>query len=238
MFPGFLKREKEALLFDGDGELIFYIPETYFANKNAEVIGSVVEAIGVFTYNVFDKNGKALGMKNFNYPTVIQCRPTSIEKVSDFKIKDNSESTAYRLLHFEKGAEVICSTRNPMSVTNVEKFVKLLLRSKLPETIPYNELHEYIAYNCEINGFNYNMTTQLYGVLISELCRDPKDLTKPFRLTDMKDMTGYKSISVLTIPKYISPFTAITSENADESIANAIINKTVQNSPLEKNMMN
>ena len=51
-------------------------------------------------------------------------------------------------------------------------------------------------------------------------------------------MTDYKSMPILQIPKYVSPYTSITSENADEAIANAIINKSKTDSPLEKVMMN
>ena len=45
-------------------------------------------------------------------------------------------------------------------------------------------------------------------------------------------------VSIKALPKFISPYVAITSENADESIANAIMNKTGVESPLEKVMMN
>ena len=99
-------------------------------------------------------------------------------------------------------------------------------------------IHEYIIENANLNGFNYKVSGQLFGILISELYRDPKDLSKPFRLSDMADMTDYQAISILKIPKYTSPYTAITSENADEAIAAAITTKGKTDSPLEKVMMN
>ena len=37
--PSFLTRDGDALLFNGDGELIFYIPETYFSGNNAYFVG-------------------------------------------------------------------------------------------------------------------------------------------------------------------------------------------------------
>ena len=81
------------------------------------------------------------------------------------------------------------------------------------------------------------MSANIIGILISELYRDPKDLSKPFRLSGMKDMLDYKAISILKVPKYTSPYTAITSENADESIAAAMTTKGTSSSPLEKVMM-
>ena len=34
----FLKQDKEKVLFNGDGELIYYVPEKYFESKSALVI--------------------------------------------------------------------------------------------------------------------------------------------------------------------------------------------------------
>ena len=32
--PGYMKKDKNTLLFNGDGELVYYVPEKYFSNKN------------------------------------------------------------------------------------------------------------------------------------------------------------------------------------------------------------
>ena len=61
--------------------------------------------------------------------------------------------------------------------------------------------------------------------------------SKPFNKTDMKNMYNYKLINITMVPKYISPYTAITSENWDESLRAAILMKDKENapeSPLEK----
>ena len=56
--------------------------------------------------------------------------------------------------------------------------------------------------------------------------------------TDMKDMNKYKPINIKMVPKYISPYTAITSENWDESVRAAVLMKgnseNTPESPLEK----
>ena len=75
-------------------------------------------------------------------------------------------------------------------------------------------------------------------MMISELCRDPNNLSIPFRYSDMSNMSGYKSIAISRVPKYTSPYTAITSENPDEAIAGAMITTGTGKSPLEKVMMN
>ena len=53
----------------------------------------------------------------------------------------------------------------------------------------------------------------------------------------MKNMLDYTLIDIRMVPKYISPYTAITSENWDESVRAAILMKYKENapeSPLEK----
>lgn len=234
----FLKKSGDKYLFNGSGELIFYVPEKYFETNNAVIIGELVEVLGIFDYDVFYDNGKHYGIKNFCFPTTITCKPYIIEKVSAFQLTKDSEPKDYRLLKFKKDDEVISNENIPKGIYNTEKFMNLLLHGHLPNTIPYDKLHEYIAYNAQLNGFNYNMSAQAYGIMASELCRDSQDYSKPFRITDMKNMTDYKFLNIKVIPKHISPYVAITSENADESIANAIINKSNSDSPLERVMMN
>ena len=70
-------------------------------------------------------------------------------------------------------------------------------------------------------------------MIISEMARDPNDITKLFRHTRMEDMTSYKLISIKEVPNQTSPYTAITSENWNESIISAIMNKNTTPAPME-----
>jgi hypothetical protein len=211
MFPSFLSKSGDKLLYNGSGELIYY--------------------------DVFDSNGKHRGLRNFAFPTMIRCKPNSMEKVREFAITKDIKMD-YRLLKFKKGDEAICNVNIPKSIDNTNKFVNLLIGGNLPPTIPYKNIYEYIIFNASINGFSYNINAQMLGIITAELCRDKNDLTKPFRLTDMKDPLGYTMVSIKMLPKFVSPYVAITSENADESIASALVNKAGSDSPLEKVMMN
>lgn len=233
----FYKTVNDKVIFNTDGEAIYYVPEKFFSINVANIVGEYVEVIGVFSYGLYDKNGKQLALKPFNCPTMIRCRPSLITKEAKLHLQGTSEAIPYRLLHFKKDDELICSTQLPKDVDNVERFTSLLMRANLPETIPYDKMHEYILKNAELNGFNYKISPQIIGVLISELCRDPKDLSRPFRFSEMADMNAYKAISILQVPKYTSAYTAITSENADEAIAAAMTVKSNTSSPLEKIMM-
>ena len=100
--------------------------------------------------------------------------------------------------------------------------------------IRYDVIHEYFNENAALNGFKYGVSSQMLGIIVSELCRDPNDLTKPFRMTKMEDMSAYKPINIEQIPYYISPYTSITNINWDKAVINACLLKDGKESPLEK----
>ena len=61
--------------------------------------------------------------------------------------------------------------------------------------------------------------------IISELCRDKNDYSIPYYMSSAYkkgDMYSYKAIAIRDVPKYISPFLAITSENWNEAIIHSI----------------
>ena len=233
----FKTTSKNTVVFTGDGELIYYVPENYFTNGTATVIGDVVRLMGLFTYGLFDKSGKLLYTRLFKCPTTISCKPYKIDKVADYHLAGTGEAKPYRFLYFHKDDKLICSTFVPKEVDNVELFVKLLTGGHLPENIPYDQIQDFVIENANLNNFNYKVSNQVMGMVISELYRDKKVLSKPFRYTDMKDMTAYKAIRIQDGPKYTSPFTAVTSDNADEAIAAAMTVAGDKESPLEKIMM-
>ena len=234
--PSYMKQINDTLFFNGPGEIIYYVPEKYFSLRVATINGEYVELMGIFRYCLFDENNKKVKIKDFKCPTMIKCKPSLIERVNNYELEGTNEPSNYRLLRFKNNDELISNLSVPQDTGNVEKFVKLLTKANLPKYIPYEELYEYMIMNAEMNGFNYKVSNQIIGILISELCRDPKDLTKPYRYTDMKE--SYKMIPITQVPKYISPYTAITSENPDEAIAGALTTTGSNRSPLEKVMMN
>ena len=233
----FFKTVNDKVIFSGEGELIYYVPEKYFDIKAAETVGERINVIGMFTYAVFDKSGKRVLIKPFNCPTMIECIPNSVSKESNYLLEGTKESKAYRLLHFKNGDELICSTKVPVDIAVLEKFVDIFKGGNLPENIPYDKIQDYVLKNAELCKFDYKVSAQVIGMIISEIYRYDKDLTKPFRIANTDDMLAYKAISVDKVPKYTSAFTAITSDNADEAIAAAMTTKGHGDSPLEKIVM-
>jgi hypothetical protein len=233
----FFARKDNAIIFTGDGELLYYVPEEYFSLKAAVPKGEYIDVIGIFTYALFDKYGKRILLKRFKCPKMITCKPFEITKDSNFHLEGTRNPAAYRILRFHKGDELISSVFVTQGMDDVEKTLNLLITAHWPDDIPYDEIQDYLIKNTELCGFNYGVSAQNLGIIISELYRDPKELSKPFRTTDMSNMTDYKQINIKAVPKYTSPYTAITSENADEAIAAAMTTKGTTKSPLEDIMM-
>lgn len=228
-----LKKVGNKLLFNGDGQFIFYVPEYYFDRNIAKVIGDTVSTMGVLNYTILDKNGKHNGLHTFSFPTIFLCKPAEVEKVKEVKLTKNTEPQDYRLLKFNKGDEIMVSTKVPQVIAGIQCFMAMFNSAKIPNTIKYDTLHEYFPRSMKLSGGNFGYNIQLFGLLVSESARDPKDPNKLFRYTDMKDMTNYKLISIKDIPRETSPYAAVTSENWNESMVAAIMNKNAASAPME-----
>jgi hypothetical protein len=172
------------------------------------------------------------------------CSPYEIEKVKNYKLDSKSEPSDFRILHFRKGDKVVKEIRVPQIIDNSELFFKLVvITSKMPATIHYDDIWELFIENAQLNGFKYGLHSQLFGIIVSELCRDPGDLKKSYRLTNKSSQqTGYKTISIKYLPKFVSPYVSLTSENFDDSVRSSILmsdmnEEDIPYSPLEKVIM-
>ena len=221
--------------------MLYYIPEKYFQDTKttiAKIEGQYVSTIGVFDWALVSETGKVGKSHPFKYCSIFLCKPDRVEKVKNVSL-DGLNPMDYRVCHFKKGDEVISYIYTPKIVDNVEILFKAMIYKQncMPPSIPYDKAQDYFPENMELNAKGYGLNMQNFGFMISELYRDPKELSKPFRTTDMSDMTDYRQINIKTVPKYTSPYTAITSENADEAIAAAMTTKGTTKSPLEDIMM-
>lgn len=244
--PSFLKMKDEALYYNGTGEFVFLVPEIYFERNHAIIVGELVNMIGILNYNIIKKEGDdyTKDLKVFKFPTVFLSKPGRIEKVKNLKIPGVPGTEDYRILHYTDNNEdqIVCSIKVPQDISYVEEFMQIFVKTgKIPKNIPYDTLYEYFLENMALNGGKYGITPQEFGVVISELCRDPSNLSKPYRLSKSIDnsMIDYIPISIKEIAKVISPFTAIVTENWDEAVISAglIEDKDIKDTPMEKIMM-
>lgn len=232
--PNWLKQIKDSIVYNGEGEFYFYIPEKFFDLEVAYYVGDFITTLGILTY-AYKNKGKMYGPKQFNCPTRIMTKPYKVNKLKNVKIIKDSIPADYRVLCYKKGDEIIHDVTVPETVENAEAFLKLFIISgNIPNTIPYDKLQEYFIDNATYAGFKYDISLQMFGIIISEICRDKQDIQRPFRLARTKDMNAYTPISVKAVAKLISPYSAMTSENFDESIVFASLNKNKVYTPLER----
>ena len=245
MVPAYITKKNDSAYYTGKGEFLFYIPEKYFDMSFAIANGEYINTIGVMLYSVKESENAdpTKKLKPFKLPTMFTTKPGRIEKVRKLKLL-NLDEDDYRVLHYTNNGEdqIITSLSVPQDIENVETFYRMFVKTgNIPNYIPYNEIQDYFYESMALNGGNYNTNWQLFGMLISELCRDKNDYSIPYYMSaayKRGDMLSYKSIAIRDVPKYVSPFSSITSENWNEAIIHSInMEEKDINSPLEKIMM-
>jgi len=244
--PSWLKLKDRALYYNDTGEFCFFVPEIFFERNHAISEGEFIHLIGMLNYTRLKpgSNEYTKDVKSFNFPTAFTTKPGRVEKVKNLKLIDSQPGEDYRILHYENNGDdqIVVSIEVPQDIANVEEFMQICFTTgKIPKNIRYDELQNYLYDNMKLNGNSYGITAQIYGIVWSEVCRDPNNLEVPYRLSkkfDEKNPTNYQSISIKEVPKIISPFTAVTTENWDEAVISACIipPDQIKGTPMEKIM--
>ena len=120
--PSFLRKDGDSLVFNQDGEFIFYVPEIYFDRGDALVVGEYVNIIGIMDYAIFDEKGKTNGLKRFYYPTVFLTKPYTMDKQKNVKLTKSQRASGFRLLQYKKNDVMIVSTLGPVTAYNIKIF--------------------------------------------------------------------------------------------------------------------
>lgn len=236
--PSFIKVKDTSYLFNEDGCFKFYVPEKFFTNKLAEFVGEYVSLFGIIPYAIFDKNDKLKGkLRSFKFPAMFLTKPDDIESIKNVKLTQTSKSQDYKVLKYYKDGMIVVNYLIAEDTSNLEKWYSALGTASLPNVIKYDELQDYFLENVLLTGNSYSVSLQLIGIVLSELCRSNKDPDKPFRLENNKNMNDYNWIPIRDVPKNISPFSAITSEEWDKAVIASITTDNNKQSPMEKIMM-
>jgi len=237
-FPSFISKKGDSVIYDDTGEMDIFVPEKYFDLRMAFSAGKYMNVFGLLNYCIIDKDGKKSGLKLLNIPTRFLTLPFKIDKLKSVKLLPTSKVQDYRIFRYKKGDMVIVETKVPEEIENVEDFINLfIITGNIPNTISYDRLQEFFIDNIAANGNSYSISLQMFGIMLSELCRDPKNINRPFRLSGSNDMNNYNSISVKAVSKLINAYTALTSENFTDAAVHAMMNDKAVESPLERVMI-
>lgn len=159
---------------------------------------------------------------------------------------DRMETTSeFYIFYLDNPSELFDGNVFVKTVGNASSLFFLLMGGKVgnDEKVSYGEVYDLI-YNGMNDNEIRNKPSISYEILISEMMRDIKDTTKPFRYTvnEVNLKTGFKPINIREIPKMQSPTSALISEDIFDGmvsiINNAKDNKENDLTPVEQIMLN
>lgn len=242
MLEQFLRDDGENIVFTGP-YMEAYIPEFYFEGKLGEDYGGSLQVFGLFNIRMFDAKGKPLKLETFNVPSMVTITPTEVEERKQIQLLegDDGEIDLYRVAKFYKDG-IVMKNSIPHDAANVELFISILFRGKVPKTIPYSQVLRIWQKNLDLNGVKLGVTSTILEVIISEIYRNKKKPEETFSKLIGKDPTvseyAYRRANIREICARNSTFAALTFEDLDAMITSALnikqYGKQESSSPVEK----
>jgi hypothetical protein len=236
-----LKDDGENIIFMGS-KLEMYIPMSYFETKLAENYGTSINVFGLFNVRVFDNKDKPGKLETLNLPTMICIYPIDGE-VKELQLieGEHGDPEQYYIAKFYTGNKVM-SNSIQQNASNVELFLDIIFRGKIPQTIPYNQVLSIWHKNLELNGVKLGVTSTILEICISQIYRNKKKPEETFAKVMGKDPTqsefSYKTANIREICARNSTFAAMTFEDMDSMITSSLNinkqNKQETESPIEK----
>jgi len=215
-----------------------HLPFKYFGHRIAEVIGNEIETFGLFNvyvWETYDYETTKPTSYFFKFPSKIRTIPSSFEdKTIDGK--------KMRVLSYSQNDVFIKTTDIQLDSDVARHMLDIVFNAYLPDLIPYNEIHSFWSEVNRFNGVKPAASEAVLEIIVSEICRDPHDPSRPFRhliRTNPKtSMNDRLLMNIRNIPKYNSTFAAITSGNPKVGITTSISRlrqgKEEQPSPVEE----
>ena len=228
-----------------------YIPEELFKSIEKEsqinsavafMDGDAVTTVGIFNMRFFPSEDTSqrekIPIRTFNYPSPITTYPDDVSKMS--LILGDTPESVYYVLKYTRGS-IMMPVNNPKDSGNCEKFLNMMMRGKIPNSIPYSQILEIWNKNFIINGIAPGVPSVILQAIIAEQARCKDDPTQPFRKIIGKGNVGehdYTFANVRTVASYTSVFNALTFEDMSQMLTTSINmtrSGTKQNrSPVEK----
>lgn len=126
-------------------------------------------------------------LKTYNYPQLIETYPSSSYD-AELTLPGSIEPQKYRVFVYEKG-DIVQSQNIVRNADNCTKFMDVLIKGKLPNTLKYEEVFKAWIRNFEINDINPGIPYMYLQFIISELYRVNGKPSEYFRMIYGKDMT-------------------------------------------------
>ena len=209
-----------------------YIPKSLFnedletASTIASRYGDGFKLVGIFNIRFFESEDQprdSVPLKTFSYPNMIMTYPSE-SAVASLQLDPYSKKEPYIIMKYRFG-DVVMNAEEVQAVANCTKLLNMITRGKIPNTVPYDKFVEIWHKNFEINKFNPKVPSVVLQMIWAETCRDPSDITKPFRMTYGRgnaDPTHYTETNMNNVASATSVFSALSFERIKEKLATSL----------------
>jgi hypothetical protein len=190
---------------------------------------------------MFGEKMNPMKLETINFPSMISIFPSDIEEKKLTLIEGDNEPEPYLVAKFNKGSRLMRSSIVQESA-NVELFINLITKGKIPVTIPYSQILNIWLKNLSVNNIKLGVVSSVLEAIIAQFYRDKAKPENKFAMRIGKDPTtseyAYKPANIRELCARNSTFAALTFEDMDAMLTSSInikkLNKEEIDSPLEK----
>lgn len=211
-----------------------YIPAVLFKENEetsstvATRYGEAFKVMGIMNMRFFDSEDaprESAPVRTFSYPNMIMTFPSD-SLVTRLQLNDapGAKPEPYWVLQYHLG-DVMMNAEEMQSEGNCTKLLNMITMGKIPNTIPYDVFVSVWEANFDINGFNPQVPSVVPQMIWAEMCRDPNDMTKPFRYIFGKggaDPTHYVETNMNNVASATSVFSALSFERIKPKLATSM----------------
>jgi hypothetical protein len=169
----FFTKQKDRVIFIGK-TLEIYIPER-FAMHNCLIVENTVKTLGLFDMVI---NGSI--KSGYKLAAMVEICPSEIDQVT-------RHGAAFYKLTLYKG-DVFLTSQQYVRTTKLSYvlFYEMGYSGHYPEFVSYDDHATIYDYIGEVTGLNTRTNHAIIEMIASQLARDKDDITKLYRLTDMR----------------------------------------------------
>lgn len=202
-----------------------YVPSYFFDKGLAEERGTTTVTFGILYIEVFAKEGSTPAVYSTHIPAELNIQYSESSKTRR-RFNNSKEDEEYLVFTSYNGEVVIKNAIQVESAGGFATFLKFMLFGKLPEDIKYSDLPALLIKSAESNGVNPGVTNFIFELMMTELARDKKDNSIPYRFTASKtgNELGYETVRLNDVPSLSSVFAGISFENIDLALTRSVVN--------------
>ena len=222
----FLQEQKDGSVIFTCAKAEIEFPEVYIDRGIAEILGKDVKILGLIELKIYDTD-KDVELKRsrnifFKHVGMIITCPSAITDV-----RRKGEDDKYINLSYKTGDMFIQNKNITVNSKVADTILSLMTSGYFPNVLDYEEVADYWSKSTTYNGVKMDsMSQSSIELIVSELCRDSKNLAKSFRhriKEDPKtDRKKWKMINIVQLPRYSSVFSTLTSGDARNNLISIV----------------